>query len=74
MNAELDYDLRPEQWEALKALRGGANQGCAPSQYLIEQLVELGLADVGGQGPRISPMGRRVLIRGSSRLWEDVAA
>lgn len=77
MNAELDYDLLPDQWEALKALRGAATPHRAPSQFVIEQLVALGLAelaDVSGQGARITAMGRKVLIRGSSRLWEDVAA
>ena len=74
MNAELDYDLPPDQWEALKALRAAATQRRAPSQFVVEQLVALGLADVSGEAPRITPMGRKVLIRGSSRLWEDVAA
>ena len=74
MDAELDYDLLPDQWEALKALRTAATLRRAPSQFVIEQLIALGLADVGGEGPRITPIGRKVLIRGSSRLWEDVAA
>jgi hypothetical protein len=74
MDAELDYDLLPDQWETLKALRAAAAQRRAPSRFAVEQLVALGLADVSGEGPRITPMGRKVLIRGSSRLWEDVAA
>jgi hypothetical protein len=74
MNAELDYDLSPDQWETLKALRAGATQRRAPSPWMIEQLVALNLAAVGHDGPAITPMGRKVLIRGSSRLWEDVAA
>ena len=74
MNAELDYDLSPDQWETLKALRGGATQRRAPSPWLIEQLVALDLATVNDHGPAITPIGRKVLIRGSSRLWEDVAA
>jgi hypothetical protein len=74
MNAELDYDLSPDQWETLKALRGGATQRRAPNSFVIEQLVALGLAATGSDGPRITPIGRKVLIRGSSRLWEDVAA
>ena len=74
MNAELDYDLSPDQWETLKTLRAAATQRRVPSQFAIEQLVALGLADVSGEIPRITPMGRKVLIRGSSRLWEDVAA
>ena len=65
MDDELDYDLLPDQWETLKGLRAAATQRRAPSQRVIEQLVALGLADVGGEGPRITPMGRKVLIRGS---------
>ena len=74
MNAELDYDLSPDQWETLKALRGGATQRRAPSPLLITHLVALGLVASGRDGAVITPMGRKVLIRGSSRLWEDVAA
>jgi hypothetical protein len=74
MNTELDYDLSPNQWEALKTLRTGATQRRASSSFAVEQLVALGLAAIGSDGPRITPIGRKVLIRGSSRLWEDVAA
>jgi hypothetical protein len=74
MNAELDYDLSPDQWNALKALRAGATPRRVSSPFVVEQLVALDLAVVGSEGPKITPMGRKVLIRGSSRLWEDVAA
>jgi hypothetical protein len=74
MNAELDYDLSSDQWEALKALRAGATQRRVPGPWLIEQLVALDLVAVENNGPAITPTGRKVLIRGSSRLWEDVAA
>ena len=74
MNAELDYDLLPDQWETLKALRVAATLRRAPSRVVIEQLVVLGLADTSGERPQITPIGRKVLIRGSSQLWEDVAA
>ena len=74
MNAELDYDLSPDQWQALKALRAPAKERRAPGQSVLEPLVALGLAVVDERGPRITPIGRKVLIRGSSRLWEDVAA
>lgn len=52
MNAELDYDLLPDQWEALKALRAAATQRRVPSQFVIEQLVALGLANTSGERPR----------------------
>jgi hypothetical protein len=74
MNAELDYDLSPEQWQALKALRTSATQRRVSNQSVLEQLVVLGLAAIGAEGPQITSMGRKVLIRGSSCLWEDVAA
>jgi ribosomal protein S19E (S16A) len=74
MNTELDFDLSSDQWEALKALRNGAAQRHASNRFAIEQLVALGLVAIGTDGPAITPMGRKVLIRGSSRLWEDVAA
>ena len=74
MDAELDYDLSPDQWEVLKALRAPATQRRALSQLPIEQLIRLGLAAPGSEGPQITAVGRKVLIRGSSRLWEDVAA
>jgi hypothetical protein len=74
MNTELDYDLSPDQWETLKTLRIGATQRRVPNSHVVEQLVVLGLAAVGSEGPGITPIGRKVLIRGSSRLWEDVAA
>jgi hypothetical protein len=74
MNTELDYDLSPVQWEALKAMRTGATQRRVSSPFVVEQLVTLGLAAVGSEGPGITPIGRKVLIRGSSQLWEDVAA
>jgi hypothetical protein len=74
MNTELDYDLSPEQWQALKALRAPVGERRAPGQFVIEQLAALGLAVIDGSGPQITPMGRKVLVRGSSQLWEDVAA
>jgi len=74
MNAELDYDLSPDQWQTLKALRSGATQRRASNPFLIKQLVALGLAAADSEGPAITPVGRKVLIRGSSSLWEDVAA
>jgi hypothetical protein len=73
MNAELDYDLSPDQWETLKALRIGAIQRRAPAPFVIAQLLALGLVASDNHGALITPMGRKVLIRGSSRLW-DVAA
>jgi hypothetical protein len=72
MNAELDYDLTLQQWETLKALRTPARH--VLSSFVLEQLIALGLAATTGGEPAITPWGRKVLIRGSSRLLLDVAA
>jgi hypothetical protein len=73
MNAEIDYDLTPDQWEALKALRLPAAQRRIRDRLVVERLVALQLAILNGDGPAITPKGRSVLLRGSPRLW-DVAA
>jgi hypothetical protein len=73
MNAEFDYDLTPDQWEALKALRVPSPGSRAFNRFVIEELIALGLAAMRGDAPAITPRGRKVLIRGSSRLL-DVAA
>jgi hypothetical protein len=73
MNAEIDYDLTPNQWEALKALGAPAPEGHALSRFVVESLIALGLAEMTGDCPVITPKGRSVLLRGSPRLW-DVAA
>lgn len=73
MNAELDYDLTPDQWETLKALRRPAPARRALSKIVVGQLVTLGLAAVDDDVLLITPTGRKVLIRGSSKLL-DVAA
>jgi hypothetical protein len=73
MNAEFDYDLTPDQWETLKMLRLPAPRGRLLNKFLVESLVALQLAAVFDGCPVITPRGRKVLVRGSSRLW-DVAA
>ena len=73
MSAEFDYDLAPDQWEALKALRVPSPRCRALSRSLVENLIALQLAEMTDHGPVITPKGRSVLLRGSPRLW-DVAA
>jgi hypothetical protein len=73
MNAEFDYDLTPDQWEALKAIRVPVPNGRILNRFIIENLVALGLAKTAGDRPVITRKGRSVLLRGSPRLW-DVAA
>ena len=68
---ESDYDLTPDQWEALKALRAPAR--LASGRFALEQLVALELAAMDDGQPVITSMGRKVLVRGSSRLLDLVA-
>ena len=70
MHAELDYDLTRDQWETLKALRGGAPQRRALSRVVVDELVALGLAAMDGGRPVITAKGRSVLLRGSPQLLD----
>ena len=74
MSAEIDYDLTPDQWDALRVIRVPAPNGRALHQSVVERLVALQLADMTTDGrPVITPKGRSVLLRGSPRLL-DLAA
>ena len=70
---EPDHNLTPDQWEGLKALRVGATMFPAVRRLVLAELTALGLVTLREGMPAITPEGRKVLIRGSSRLW-DVAA
>jgi hypothetical protein len=71
ISVESDYDLTPDQWEALKALRAPAR--LASSRFALDQLVALQLAAIDDGHPVITLMGRKVLVRGSSKLLDLVA-
>ena len=73
MNAEFDYDLSRDQWEALKALRLPAAERRIVDRPVVASLIVLQLAAMAGDGPVITRKGRSVLLRGSPQLW-DVAA
>ena len=73
MYANIDYDLTPDQWEVLKALRGPAAECRGLIRSAVDHLVALGLAAITEDRPVITRKGRSVLLRGSPRLW-DVAA
>jgi hypothetical protein len=73
MNDEIDYNLTPDQWETLKAIRVPVLQLSALNQSVLDDLVALGLATMSDNLPVITAKGRTALVRGSSRLW-DVAA
>jgi hypothetical protein len=73
MSDEIDYDLTLDQWETLKALRAPTSKLSRTNQFVLGDLIALGLAMLSENMPTITPKGRKALIRGSSRLW-DVAA
>jgi hypothetical protein len=74
MKADLDHELTRDQWETLKALRAPpANKRCELNRLIVEQLIALGLAEQSDEMPVLTQRGRKVLIRGSWRLW-DLAA
>ena len=74
MNDEFDYELTPAQWEALKALRTPASRLPRMNRFAIDGLMALGLVAMNGDVPVITSGGRKVLVRGSSRLLLDLAA
>lgn len=73
MNDDFDFDLSPEQWEALRTLRNPLSNGRLAKAYLVESLVKLGLVVVDEGVPAMTPTGRKVLVRGSCRLLDLVA-
>ena len=74
MNAEFDCDLTPDQWEALKALRLPAPRRRLLNRFVVQNLVALQLATMIDDCPVMTQCGRKVLVRGSSRLLLDLAA
>lgn len=73
MNNDSDFDLKPDQWEGLKALRTPFARLPAAARFVLEDLVALGLATTTGRIPAITEKGRRVLIRGAFRLMDAAA-
>lgn len=73
MSNDFDFDLSPDQWEALRKLRNPASNGRLSKAYLVESLVKLGLVVVNDGVPAMTSAGRKVLVRGSCRLL-DLAA
>lgn len=73
MNDDFDFDLSPEQWEALRTLRNPPSTGRLSKAYLVESLIKLGLVVIDDGVPAMTPIGRKVLVRGSCRLLDLVA-
>jgi ribosomal protein S19E (S16A) len=74
MNDEFDYELTSDQWELLKALRAPAANPSRIRRFAVERLTALGLVAARGDSFVITPLGRKVLVRGSSQLLHDIAA
>ncbi|HXH43544.1 MAG TPA: hypothetical protein VNK51_06825 [Bradyrhizobium sp.] len=73
MSNDVDFDLSPDQWEALRTIRHPTSCGRPSKVHLIESLVRLGLVVVNDGVPAMTPTGRKVLVRGSCRLLDLVA-
>jgi hypothetical protein len=73
MNDQSDFDLRPEQWEALKALRTPFAGLTTSTRLVLNELVALGLVTMSDRVPAITTNGRKALIRGSFRLLDAAA-
>jgi hypothetical protein len=74
MSAEFDYELTPDQWEALKSLRLPVPRSRRLNVSVVDGLIALQLAAMIDDRPVMTPRGRKVLVRGSSRLLLDLAA
>jgi hypothetical protein len=73
MNDESDFDLRSDQWEALKALRAPFARASASTRLVLDDLVALGLVTMSDHVPVITAKGRKALVRGSFSLMDAAA-
>ena len=74
MNNEFDYELTAVQWETLKALRAPAANPTRIRRSAVDSLVALGFLAMRGDSLVLTPLGRKILVRGSSQLLRDIAA
>ena len=73
MSDESDFDLRPDQWEALKALRSPFTRLPPATRFALDDLVALGLVTVSDRVPAMTSKGRKALVRGSFSLLDAAA-
>ena len=73
MNDDSDFDLRPDQWEALKALRSPFARLPVSTRMALDDLVALGLVSINDRVPAITSKGRKALVRGSFSLLDAAA-
>jgi hypothetical protein len=69
MEAEIDLGLDSSQWETLKVLGAPNPDYRRMNQLAFQQLVTRQLAAMVDGHPIITPMGRKVVVRGSPQLW-----
>jgi hypothetical protein len=74
MRDDFDFELTSDQWETLKALRSPATSIPRMSRFTVESLIALGLVALREDSPVLTLQGRKVLVRGSSQLLQDLAA
>jgi hypothetical protein len=70
---EIELDLASHLWEMLVTLRKPLSQGIQLNQPALQELLVLELASISDGKPEITPKGRKLVVRGSPRLW-DLAA
>jgi hypothetical protein len=73
MDDDNDFDLKPNQWEALKALRTPSTRLSTSTRLALHDLVGLGLVAMDDRLPVMTEKGRKALIRGSFRLLDAAA-
>jgi hypothetical protein len=73
MSTEFDYELTPNQWDVLRSLRLPASHRGGVNRFVVDGLIALALATMMDDRAVLTEKGRKVLVRGSSRLL-DLAA
>lgn len=69
MDDEIDVDLDLTLWETLKVLGAPVPDYCRVNQFALQELVVRELAAMLDGHPIITPGGRKMVVRGSPRLW-----
>jgi hypothetical protein len=70
LEAEIDFPLDRSQWETLKALGAPDPRRWRVDDPAIQTLVAAKLAEIHEGQPAITAEGRKVVVRGSPRLWD----
>jgi hypothetical protein len=73
LESDIDADLNKLQWEALKALGAPEPDHRHLNRPAVQKLVASKLASMRDGRPAITPMGRKIVVRGSPYLWDGFA-